>query len=185
MNKEKIITSIGNVDKFKKAVLLINNLQDNYNKMISTDDAKEQAFSCQVCIKLLEMSKEIITEEEVNFLKLFDDINSELDKKHNGSVDDYVKNILIEPNEDLVINCEYPDIQIGDTNTYTITTNNTVTWGLTNNGNGVTLGLTGINGECTVTCDFNTDLIGRVETLTAYLDYGATVTKEIPIFGRI
>ncbi len=89
------------------------------------------------------------------------------------------------PPEDLVIECEYPDIQIGDTNIYTITTNNTVTWGLTNNGNGVTLGLTGINGECTVTCDFNTDLIGNVETLTAYLDYGATVTKEIPIVGRM
>ena len=89
------------------------------------------------------------------------------------------------PPADLVINCEYPDIQIGDTNTYTITTNNTVTWGLTNNGNGVTLGLTGVNGQCTVTCDYNTDLIGRVETLTAYLDYGATVTKEIQIVGLV
>ena len=90
-----------------------------------------------------------------------------------------------EPPADLVINCEWNDIEIGGTNTYTIDTNNTVTWGLTNNGNGVTLGLTGVNGQCTVTCDEKTYLIGRVETLTAYLDYGAEVTKEIPIVGLI
>lgn len=98
---------------------------------------------------------------------------------------DYWDNVVTEPEPpaELVINCEWDDIEIGGTNTYTIDTNNTVTWGLTNNGNGVTLGLTGVNGECTVTCDAKTYLIGRVETLTAYLDYGATVTKEIPIIG--
>lgn len=89
------------------------------------------------------------------------------------------------PPEDLVIECEYDDLIIGETNTYTITTNNTVTWGLSDNGVVATLGLTGVNGKCTVTCSYNTDLIGKVVTLTAYLDYGATVTKEIPIVGLI
>ena len=116
-------------------------------------------------------------------LGTIDTINDNLEL----GIADYWNNVKepTTPPEDLVIECEYPDIQIGDTNTYTITTNNTVTWGLTNNGNGVTLGLTGINGECTVTCDYNTDLIGNVETLTAYLDYGATIIKEIPIVGRM
>ena len=116
----------------------------------------------------------------------------ELDNKNPNDnlelgIADYYNNLPqpIEPPADLVINCEWNDIEIGGTNTYTIDTNNTVTWGLTNNGNSVTLGLTGVNGQCTVTCDYNTDLIGRVETLTAYLDYGATVTKEIPIIGLI
>ena len=100
---------------------------------------------------------------------------------------DYYDNVATEPEPpaDLVINWEWDDIEFGGTNIYTIDTNNTVTWGLTNNGNGVTLGLTGVNGECTVTCDKNTKLIGNVETLTAYLDYGATVAKEIPIVGVI
>lgn len=86
-----------------------------------------------------------------------------------------------EPPSDLVINCDYADLPINETNTYTIDTNNTVTWGLSDNGVIATLGLTGINGQCTVTCPFDTKLIGKVVILTAYLDYGATVTKEIPI----
>ena len=86
-----------------------------------------------------------------------------------------------EPPADLVINCDYADLPINETNTYTIDTNNTVTWGLSDNGVIATLGLTGINGQCTVTCPFDTKLIGKVVILTAYLDYGATVTKEIPI----
>jgi len=86
-----------------------------------------------------------------------------------------------EPPADLVINCDYNDLPINETNTYTITTNNTVTWGLSDNGVIATLGLTGINGQCTVTCPYDTKLIGKVVILTAYLDYGATVTKEIPI----
>ena len=87
------------------------------------------------------------------------------------------------PSADLVINCEWDDLEINSTNTYTIDTNNIVTWGLSDNGVIATLGLTGINGQCTVTCPYDTKLIGEVVTLTAYLDYGATVTKEIPIVG--
>lgn len=98
---------------------------------------------------------------------------------------DYYNNLppITPPPEELVINCDYPDLCIGETNTYTITTNNTVTWGLSDNGVIATLGLTGVNGQCTVTCSNKTDLIGKKVTLTAYLDYGATVTKEIPIVG--
>ena len=98
---------------------------------------------------------------------------------------DYYNNIPPpeEPPADLVINCDYADLPIGEMNTYTIDTNNTVTWGLSDNGVIATLGLTGVNGECTVTCPYDTKLIGEVVTLTAYLDYGATVTKEIPIVG--
>ena len=89
------------------------------------------------------------------------------------------------PPADLVINCDYADLPIGEMNTYTVDTNNTVTWGLSDNGVIAILGLTGVNGQCTVTCPYNTDLIGEIITLTAYLDYGATVTKEIPIVGLI
>lgn len=77
------------------------------------------------------------------------------------------------------------ELCIGDTNTYTITTNNVVTWGITNNGVNVTLGLTGVNGECTVYAKYDTKLIGKTETLTAYLDYGATFTKTITITSLI
>lgn len=99
---------------------------------------------------------------------------------------DYYNNLPIEtPTGDLVITCDYPDLCIGETNTYTIVTNNTVTWGLSDNGVIATLGLTGTNGVCTVTCPNNIDLIGEIVTLTAYLDYGTTATKEIPIVGLI
>lgn len=77
------------------------------------------------------------------------------------------------------------ELCISETNTYTIDTNNVVTWGITNNGVNVTLGLTGVNGECTVTAKYDTKLIGKTETLTAYLDYGATFTKTITITSLI
>lgn len=116
----------------------------------------------------------------------------ELDNKNPNDnlelgIADYWNNIKqpTPPPEDLVIECEWDDLEIGGTNTYTIDTNNIVTWGLSDNGVIATLGLTGVNGQCTVTCPYNTDLIGEVVTLTAYLDYGATVTKEIPIVGLI
>lgn len=100
---------------------------------------------------------------------------------------DYYNNLppITPPPVELVIECDYPDLCIGETNTYTITTNNTVTWGLSDNSVIATLGLTGVNGQCTVTCPNKTNLIGKKVTLTAYLDYGATVTKEIPIVGLI
>lgn len=116
----------------------------------------------------------------------------ELDNKNPNDnlelgIADYYNNIPKpeEPPEDLVIECEWDDLEIGGTNIYTIDTNNIVTWGLSDNGVIATLGLTGVNGQCTVTCPYKTDLIGKKVTLTAYLDYGATVTKEIPIVGLI
>ena len=114
-------------------------------------------------------------------LSTIDSINDNLEL----GIADYWNNIKqpTPPPEDLVINCEYDDLIIGETNTYTITTDNTVTWGLSDNGVIATLGLIGVNGQCTVTCPYNTKLIGEIVTLTAYLDYGATVTKEIPIVG--
>jgi len=114
----------------------------------------------------------------------------ELDNKNPNDnlelgIADYWNNVKepTTPPEDLVIECEWDDLIIGEVNTYTITTNNTVTWGLSDNGVIATLGLIGVNGQCTVTCPYNTKLIGEIVTLTAYLDYGATVTKEIPIVG--
>lgn len=77
------------------------------------------------------------------------------------------------------------ELCISETNTYSIATNNVVTWGITNNGVNVTLGLTGVNGECTVSAKYDTKLIGKTETLTAYLDYGATFTKTITITSLI
>lgn len=114
-------------------------------------------------------------------LSTIDSINDNLEL----GIADYYNNLppITPPPAELVINCDYPDLCIGETNTYTITTNNTVTWGLSDNGVIATLGLTGVNGQCTVTCPYKTNLIGKKVTLTAYLDYGATVTKEIPIVG--
>ena len=114
-------------------------------------------------------------------LSTIDSINDNLEL----GIADYWNNVKepTTPPADLVINCEYDDLIIGETNTYTITTDNTVTWGLSDNGVIATLGLIGVNGQCTVTCPYNTKLIGEIVTLTAYLDYGATVTKEIPIVG--
>ncbi len=114
-------------------------------------------------------------------LGTIDTINDNLEL----GIADYWDNVATEPEPpaDLVINCEWDDLEINSTNTYTIDTNNIVTWGLSDNGVIATLGLTGINGQCTVTCPYDTKLIGEVVTLTAYLDYGATVTKEIPIVG--
>lgn len=116
----------------------------------------------------------------------------ELDNKNPNDnlelgIADYYNNLPqpTTPTEELVINCDYNDLPIGETNKYTIITNNTVTWGLSENGVVATLGLTGVNGQCIVTCPYNTDLIGKIVTLTAYLDYGATVIKEIPIVGLI
>jgi len=77
------------------------------------------------------------------------------------------------------------ELCISETNIYTIDTNNVVTWGITNNGVNVTLALTGVNGECKVTAKYDTKLIGKTETLTAYLDYGATFTKTITITSLI
>ncbi len=116
-------------------------------------------------------------------LSTIDSINDNLEL----GIADYWNNIKqpTPPPEDLVIECEWDDLEIGGTNTYTIDTNNIVTWGLSDNGVIATLGLTGVNGQCTVTCPYKTDLIGKKVTLTAYLDYGATVTKEIPIVGLI
>jgi len=116
-------------------------------------------------------------------LSTIDSINDNLEL----GIADYWNNVKepTPPPEDLVIECEWDDLEIGGTNTYTIDTNNIVTWGLSDNGVIATLGLTGVNGQCTVTCPYKTDLIGKKVTLTAYLDYGATVTKEIPIVGLI
>ncbi len=108
------------------------------------------------------------------------DANDNLDL----GIADYYNNLPTETPTGEIL-CDYPDLCISETNTYTIVTNNTVTWGLSDNGVIATLGLTGTNGVCTVTCPDNVDLIGEIVTLTAYLDYGATVTKDIPIVALI
>jgi len=96
---------------------------------------------------------------------------------------DYYNNIApTTPTEEIIGDSE---LCIGETNTYTIETNNTVTWGLTDNTVIATLGLTGVNGECKVTAKYNTNLIGKTVILTATLDYGATFTKTITITSLI
>ena len=96
---------------------------------------------------------------------------------------DYYNNVTPTPSENLILGDA--DLWIGDTNNYNIVTNNTVTWGLTDNSVIATLGLTGINGECTVNCISNTALIGKILTLTATLDTGTKYTKIITITSRI
>ena len=96
---------------------------------------------------------------------------------------DYWNNVAQTPPTDLIVGDA--DLWIGDTNTYNIITNNTVTWGLTDNSVIATLGLTSKNGECTVTCANNTALIGKTVTLTATLDTGTKYTKTIIITSRI
>lgn len=183
MEKEKITSLIGSINELKKAVELINNIQDNYNKMISTDNAEEQAFLCQVCTKLLEISGEIIKEYEDNFLKLLDEINGEIDKKHNESVNDYLHDILNESTENLSIVCQYEDICISEANEYSIETNETVEWKLTDNSKGLTI--TNKNGnKCEVSCKNDTKLIGEKEILTATVN-GKEYNKEIQIVHLI
>lgn len=112
----------------------------------------------------------------------------ELDTKSSNDnlelgIADYYNNIApTTPTEEIIGDSE---LCIGETNTYTIETNNTVTWGLTDNTVIATLGLTGANGECKVTAKYNTNLIGKTVTLTATLDYGATFTKTITITSLI
>lgn len=100
-------------------------------------------------------------------------------------VADYYNNIAPPTPEPTLQIIGDSELCISETNTYTIDTNNVVTWGITNNGVNVTLGLTGVNGECIVTAKYDTKLIGKTETLTAYLDYGATFTKTITITSLI
>jgi hypothetical protein len=181
MEKEKIIASIGNINQLRKTLLFINNIQDNYNKIISSDDAEEQAFLCQVGIKLLEMSGEIIKDYEGYYLKLFDDINGELEKKHNLSVYDYIENILNESTEIFGISCKSDNIFIGDTNEYKINTNDNVEWKLTNNSGGLTIAKTEGN-KCYVKCEDDKKLYTEKETLTAIVN-GKKYSKEIIIVG--
>lgn len=75
-------------------------------------------------------------------------------------------------------------ICITDTNQYYISTNNTVTWDLSEV-QGLTLQLTDSNNICKIICAYDTSLIGKTVVLTAYLEYGATYSKVITVEGLI
>lgn len=94
---------------------------------------------------------------------------------------DYYNNVAGTPSADMIVGDS--ELCIGETNTYSIATNNTFTWGLTDNGITATLGLSGKN--CTVTSKFDTKLIGKTVTLTATLDIGTVYSKVITITGLV
>jgi hypothetical protein len=97
-------------------------------------------------------------------------------------VADYYSNV-VETSDDTITGDS--DLWIGDTNTYSITTDSIVTWELTDDGVIATLLTSDTNGECTVICKSNTSLIGEIVTLTATLDTDVQYTKIITITSRI
>lgn len=100
-------------------------------------------------------------------------------------------NVTIEKQDDvappdLVITEDngYEDLPIGETNSYTINTTDYVTWSVTNVSGALTLNTTAGSNKCSVSCAYNTDYIGKQETLTATVN-GFEYTYIIYIVGLI